>query len=142
MLYGSPVPFENGVMYTFPDMESLSRFTPEGLASIRAGFRDKYLMDAAVRLMSGDTDLEKISLMTTAGARNELMKIKGVGPKVADCVLLFGFGKGDVFPKDVWIKRVLSEVYGEGFDETVFGRNAGIIQQWLFNYARNSGNTL
>jgi len=136
-LYGSPIQFENTVLYSFPDEESLPSFTEEGLASIRAGFRDKYLMDAALKMISGEIKLDYISSLSTEDARNELMKIKGVGPKVSDCVLLFGFGRGDVFPKDVWIKRVLSEVYGDGFDETVFGENAGIIQQWLFHYARN-----
>lgn len=64
------------------------------------------------------------------------MKIKGVGEKVADCILLFGFDRGEAFPKDVWIKRVMRNIYGERFDEKLFGKDAGIIQQWMFNYAR------
>ena len=64
------------------------------------------------------------------------MGIKGVGPKVADCTLLFGFERGEAFPKDVWIKRVMAEIYGDDFDETRFDKDAGIIQQWMFHYAR------
>jgi len=74
--------------------------------------------------------------METDDARKALMQIKGVGPKVADCALLFGFERGEAFPKDVWIKRVMAEIYGDDFDEKRFGKDAGIIQQWMFHYAR------
>ena len=71
-------------------------------------------------------------------ALNELKKIKGVGDKVANCVLLFGFGYYEAFPVDVWVKRVIAESYGEGFDPKTLGKYAGIAQQYLFNHRRNS----
>ena len=135
-LFGEEISFEGKTLYTFPTGDELKKITTEALAPIRAGFRDKYIYDAARKIVSGEIDFDKISLLTTDEARKELMKIKGVGEKVADCILLFGFDRGEAFPKDVWIKRVMRNIYGERFDEKLFGKDAGIIQQWMFNYAR------
>lgn len=135
-LFGKEIIFEGKTFYTFPTDEELDAVTKEALAPIKAGFRDKYIADAAEKIVSGQTDFEKIALLDTESARKELMKIKGVGEKVADCILLFGFDRGDAFPKDVWIKRVMNNIYGDDFDEKRFGCDAGIIQQWMFHYAR------
>jgi N-glycosylase/DNA lyase len=135
-LFGREIIFEGKLYYTFPTGEELAAVTKESLAPIKAGFRDKYIADAAEKIVSGDIDFEKISALDTDAARKELMRIKGVGEKVADCILLFGFDRGEAFPKDVWIKRVMNDIYGDGFDEKRFGNDAGIIQQWMFHYAR------
>lgn len=119
----------------FPLAEELAKETPDSLAYLRSGFRAKYICDAASKVASKETDLEKIAALPIESARTELKKILGVGPKVAECVLLFGMHRTEAFPIDVWIKRVLAEYYPDGFPE--FAReNAGIAQQYLFHYIR------
>ena len=120
----------------FPDAEALAQETPDSLAYLRSGFRAKYIADAASRVHSGDTDLSAIAAMPVEDARTELKKILGVGPKVAECVLLFGMHRTEAFPIDVWIKRVLAEYYPDGFPKFA-ADNAGIAQQYLFHYIRN-----
>ena len=133
---GSPFGEE---LYAFPDKEDLLKVTLEGLEPLRAGFRNKYIMDAVEKIRSGVLVPEDLCEMTTAEASASLMTIKGVGQKVSDCILLFAYGRHEVFPKDVWIKRVVSDVYGDDCYIANFGANAGIIQQYLFHYARNHG---
>ena len=120
----------------FPSYEQLAEETVESLAFLRAGFRAKYLIDAAQRLSSGELDLDDISSMDLEAARKSLMTIKGVGPKVAECALLYGMYRIDAFPVDVWIKRVMEEYYPNGLPECVKGKE-GIAQQYLFHYIRN-----
>ncbi|MBQ1206113.1 MAG: DNA-3-methyladenine glycosylase 2 family protein [Clostridia bacterium] len=126
-----------GDSYSFPTPESIVNAGIEGLAPIRAGFRTKYIVDAAQKVHSGEISLEYIQTCGYTEALNELKKIKGVGDKVANCVLLFGFGYYNAFPIDVWVKRVIGKYYGEGFDPTVLGEYAGVAQQYLFYYERN-----
>ncbi|MBP5657799.1 MAG: DNA-3-methyladenine glycosylase 2 family protein [Clostridia bacterium] len=118
--------------FAFPTSDAVAQAGEEGLAVIRSGFRAKYIADAARRVESGDVDLGRIDTMDYEEAKEYLMRIKGVGNKVADCVLLFGYGFFDAFPKDVWIKRVIEKYYGDTFDETVFAPYGGIAQQYLF----------
>lgn len=122
--------------YTFPSAEAIADKTVEELAPLRAGFRARYILDAAKKVASGEIKLEEISLMPYEEARAELMKITGVGVKVADCALLYGMYRIESFPVDVWIKRVLAEYYPEGLPECVKG-SEGIAQQYLFHYIRN-----
>lgn len=122
--------------YTFPTAERLARCEVEGLAPIRAGFRARYILDAAKKVSSGEINLEKITLMPLDDARKELMKICGVGVKVADCAMLYGMHRLEFFPVDVWIKRVLEEYYADGLPECIKGFE-GIAQQYLFHYIRN-----
>lgn len=124
--------------YTFPSAEVIAGLSLDELAPLRSGFRAKYILDAAQKVASGEIDLENLSKMDSELGASELMKIKGVGPKVADCVLLFGAGKIDRCPKDVWIKRVLTEFFGGALPECALPY-AGIAQQYLFHYARTSG---
>lgn len=124
-------PLGNG-QYAFPTPEKIYNAGAEGLAPIKAGFRVKYILDAAYRVLSGETDLEYIASLSYEEAEKELMKIKGVGKKVASCVLLFGYGFLSAFPVDVWVKRVLEKYYDEDFDPLSLGEYAGIAQQYLF----------
>lgn len=139
-MYGDRIEFDGRVFYGFPTAETLAALDVEDLQPCRAGFRDKYILDAARRVASGETDLSAIEKMNDADAKTELMKICGIGSKVADCVLLFSLGRYRTFPKDVWIKRILSEVYGvgekgiDGFVAEKFGNFAGIAQQYLYYY--------
>ncbi len=123
--------------YSFPTPESIVSAGIEGLAPIKAGFRTKYIVDAAQKVASGEISLEYIQNCGYLEALNELKKIKGVGDKVANCVLLFGFGYLNAFPVDVWVKRVINKYYGESFDPVSFGEYAGVAQQYLFYYERN-----
>lgn len=124
-----------GGFYAFPEPERLASLCVEDLAPIRSGFRAKYILDAAKKVAGGEIDLEKISRMPIDDARAELRKITGVGPKVAECALLYGCGRVECFPVDVWIKRALECLYPEGFPRE-FDDCAGIAQQYLFHYAR------
>lgn len=122
--------------YSFPSYERLKGLTVEDLAPLRAGFRSKYILDAAEKLCNKELDLQKIYSIAIDEGRNELMKIKGVGPKVAECTLLYGFSKKEAFPIDVWVKRILSELYPKGLPECIKG-SEGIAQQYLFHWRRN-----
>ena len=116
--------------------QQLSVETTDTLSYLRSGFRAKYLADAAHRVNAGQTDLSAIAQMPIDEARNALKQILGVGPKVAECVLLYGMHRTEAFPIDVWIKRVLTKYYPNGFPEFA-GKSAGIAQQYLFHYMRN-----
>lgn len=122
--------------YSFPTYEKMKDLTVEDLAPLRAGFRNKYIIDAVQKLNSGEISLQEIEKMPTEQARQELMKIKGVGAKVAECTLLYGFGRIEAFPVDVWVKRIMAEMYENGLPECTKG-NEGIAQQYLFHWRRN-----
>ncbi len=125
---------ENGD-YSFPSPEKILQAGAEGLAPLRAGFRTKYILDAAEKVISGEIDFDKINNSTIGIGAEELKKIKGVGDKVAACTLLYGFGKVDAFPIDVWVKRILAEMYPKGLPECAKGIE-GIAQQYLFHWRR------
>lgn len=125
-------------LYSFPDAETLSKLTAYDLSDIRMGFRAKYIIDASQKVASGEVNLSDLFSLDTDTARTELMKIKGVGPKVADCTLLFSLKHFDAFPKDVWIKRAVEVLFPQGLPECANGYK-GIVQQYIFYYSR-SGN--
>ncbi|MGL6174502.1 MAG: DNA-3-methyladenine glycosylase family protein [Cellulosilyticaceae bacterium] len=136
------------IYYTFPTPEQLAKVTEEELRECKVGFRAPYIIDACEKVSSGEIVLSDIYSMSTEDGKKELMKIKGVGPKIADCILLFAFGKTEVFPTDVWIKRVIEGIYFEGkdmkleqiqqFAKDYFGDLAGYAQQYLFFYGREN----
>lgn len=121
----------------YPSAEQMKDETPESLGFLRAGFRAGYMTDAVAKVLSGEVDIEAAKTLPLDEARNELMKIRGVGPKVADCTLLFGMYRIEALPKDVWVKRVLREWYPGGLPDCVKGTE-GIAQQYLFHYIRNA----
>ena len=122
--------------YSFPSAERLSKLTVEDFEALGTGYRAKYLERLSKDVASGKIDLEKIKALSLDGARKELLNIFGVGIKVANCALLFGFGFYDAFPVDVWMKRVM-EFYPNGLPEC-FNGIGGIAQQYLFHWARNN----
>ncbi len=123
--------------YTFPTAQKLAKLSLDDLAVLRAGFRAKYILDAAQRVANGEIKLDILKDIPLDEARSELMKIKGVGPKVADCALLFSHKHITAFPKDVWIKRAMEVLFnGELPKEAI--PFAGIIQQYIFFYARET----
>ncbi|MGI5893184.1 MAG: DNA-3-methyladenine glycosylase family protein [Candidatus Merdivicinus sp.] len=121
--------------YAFPKPEKLAVCTVEELAPLRAGFRAKYILDAAQKVAGGEVSLERISNLPLDEARTELMRIKGVGIKVAECALLYGFHRLDAFPVDTWIRKALEEYYPNGFPD--FAQPRGVAQQYLFHYIRH-----
>lgn len=120
----------------FPTAERLAALTPEDLSPIRAGFRHRYIIDAARKVAGGTVDLEQLRTIPYDEARAALMQIVGVGQKVADCVLLYGLHRLEGFPLDVWMKRAMASLF-DGMDPSAFGAYAGIAQQYIFHYARN-----
>ncbi|HAX84499.1 MAG TPA: hypothetical protein DCY15_08720 [Ruminococcaceae bacterium] len=123
--------------FTFPDAEKLADCTVDDLAPLRAGFRAKYIIDAAQKVAGGEVDLDMLATENMDVCRAELIKIKGVGAKVAECTLLYGCGRIEAFPVDVWVKRIMAELYPEGLPECTFGIE-GIAQQFLFHWRRNT----
>lgn len=122
--------------YSFPSAKRLSKLSVEDFEELGTGYRAKYLEKLAKGVASGEIDLEKIKNLPLDKARKELLNIYGVGIKVANCALLFGFGFYDAFPVDVWMKRVM-EYYPDGLPKC-FDGIGGIAQQYLFHWARNN----
>jgi len=121
--------------YTFPSAQKIASLKLEELDILRAGFRSKYILDAAQKVSKGIIDLSNLRDLSYEDAAEELLKINGVGPKVADCALLFGLGHIEAFPKDVWIKRAMTKLFGDELPECAVPY-AGIVQQYIFHYAR------
>lgn len=137
---------ENRKYYSFPTVEELSKATVEELREFaKVGFRDKRIFDTVNMIKNENIDLDSFENLETDNLREELLKFSGVGNKVADCIMLFSYKRGEVFPVDVWIKRVMEELFIK--EETpvkkiskeadrIFGKYAGYAQQYLFYYGR------
>ncbi|MCC8131264.1 MAG: DNA-3-methyladenine glycosylase 2 family protein [Ruminococcus sp.] len=119
----------------FPTAEQLAMETPESLQFLHSGYRARYLVDAGKMVSSGEISLEDCRKMSYPDAKKELMRICGVGSKVADCTLLYGLGFMEAFPVDVWIKRAVAKYYPDGLSECTKGIE-GIAQLFLFDYIR------
>ena len=128
---------KNGDYFTFPTAEKIATLSLDDLSILRSGFRAKYILDAAQKVASCEVNLEALKTMPLDDARNELMKIKGVGPKVADCTLLFSLEHIEAFPQDVWIKRAMEKLFDGNLPECALPF-AGIVQEYIFYYARTT----
>ncbi|MEJ0000736.1 MAG: DNA glycosylase [Verrucomicrobiota bacterium] len=139
--------------YAFPDAARLARTTEAQLRACRLGFRARHLRIAAAQIASSEVSLERVGKLPTPEAREELTRIRGVGEKVANCILLFGYGRAESFPIDVWVERVLRQLYFRGnanvsherlrtFAESHFGPYRGYAQQFLFHWIRNDPQAL
>lgn len=134
-------------MYTFPTLEQLANASEEDFKELKTGFRAPYIMDAIRRNMAGQFDINELKSMDYDSCIKELMTIKGVGEKVANCVSLFGLGKKEAFPVDVWIKRIMETMYFDGVDtpkdkiaafaKEQFVELGGFAQQYLFYYGKS-----
>lgn len=122
--------------FTFPTPKAILDAGIPALNALKMGFRSKYVTDAAARVLDGRCDLRAVENMSFANGEEYLMRICGVGKKVADCTLLYGYHKTEAFPVDVWIRRVLEKYYPDGIDLENLGKYAGIAQQYLFCYER------
>ncbi|MCC8079252.1 MAG: DNA-3-methyladenine glycosylase 2 family protein [Oscillospiraceae bacterium] len=138
-LFGDEICFDGQIFYTFPPAERLAALTPEDLAPLRCGYRAEYIISAARAVSCGEIDLEALKTCSAEAARGELLKLRGVGKKVADCTVLFGLGHMEAFPIDVWMKRALKQHFPKDFDPASLGEYAGLAQQYIFYYARSEG---
>ena len=137
---------ETAPAFAFPTAARLAACSEAELRTCKMGFRAPYILAAAKAVASGELDLSRLHSLPTAEARAALMNLHGVGRKIADCVLLFAYGKQDAFPVDVWVRRALTELYFPRrrpsekrlahFASTHFRPNAGYAQQYLFHYVR------
>lgn len=137
---------ENRKYYSFPTVEELSKATVEDLREFaKVGFRDKRIFDTVNMILNEKIDLYSFENLETDTLREELLKFSGVGNKVADCIMLFSYKRGEVFPVDVWIKRVMEELFIKKETpvkkiskeaDRIFGKYAGYAQQYLFYYGR------
>ncbi|MGP1570091.1 MAG: DNA-3-methyladenine glycosylase family protein [Eubacteriales bacterium] len=147
--FGKQIVSESGeIFYAFPSVEEMAKAGVEDLKALKLGYRAEYIASATDQIYQNMEEFSKLKIMEYGQAREFLLKLKGVGPKVADCILLFALGKFEAFPIDVWVKRVMHEIYG--FDEKdlrsmsryakeKFKDKGGIAQQYLFYYMRSMG---
>ena len=150
MSFGEKITDSEGniLYYTFPSPQRLKDASMEEVRDCKVGFRAPYIIDAARKVYNREVVLDELFDTSADEARKLLMSIKGVGPKIADCILLFAYAKTEVFPTDVWIKRVVEHVYFKGkdtklstiqeFAKDYFGQLAGYAQQYMFFYAREN----
>jgi N-glycosylase/DNA lyase len=146
--YGTSVTVPSGepIAFAFPTAEQVAGLSETKLRECKAGFRAPYLLATARLIADGKCDLERLGQLDLATARAQLMRLPGVGHKIADCVLLFAYGFPTAFPRDVWVLRAFREQYFRGkrpsatklkdFAERHFGPNAGYAQQYLFHFMR------
>ncbi len=149
--YGEKIVWDKQEYYTFPTPKSLSKASVEDLRALGLGFRDKRIYETTKKVVENNPNLEKLKEeKDTLKLREELLTFPGVGPKVADCILLFSTLKRyEVFPIDVWVRRVMNDLYIKNPDEEKvnkkqienlakekFGPLAGLAQQYLFYWKR------
>ncbi len=151
--YGKRIEYNGKIYYTFPTVEDLSKATVADLRNLGLGFRDKRVYTTTRMILKKEIDIEKLKkLKDTEKLREEILKLDGVGPKVADCILLFAFNRYDVFPIDVWVRRVMNDLYIKNPQESKvskveikklaeekYGKLAGLAQQYLFYCKRENG---
>lgn len=150
--YGQEIKFRGTSYYTFPTIDELSQASVKNLKDLGLGFRDRYVYETTKKIKEGKINLENLKQEPTNEVRKQLLTLTGVGPKVADCIMLFSTLKRfDVFPVDVWVRRVMNDLYIHNEDETKvnkkqiqeiardkFGALEGIAQQYLFYWKRES----
>ena len=145
--YGDAFDFKGVKMFSFPSLEKLALSCEEELSFCKAGYRCRYIVETFKMLFDNCIDTEILKNGDSGSARKELMKLPGVGSKVADCILLYSGTRYDVFPTDVWVRRVMGELYLgqdatlgqiQAFAREYFGPYAGFAQQYLFYFAREN----
>lgn len=153
MKYGNKIEWNGKEYYTFPTVENLAKATVEDMRNLGLGFRDVRVYETTHKILNKEVDLKKLHQEPdTQKVRDTLLTLSGVGPKVADCILLFSTLKRfDVFPIDVWVRRVMNELYIKNEDETKvnkreieklakekYGDLEGLAQQYLFYWKRDT----
>ena len=148
--YGNKILWNNKEYYTFPTPEQLSKASVQDLRNLGLGFRDKRVYDTTRDILNKKVDLQELEKMKdVVRIKEQLLTLNGVGEKVADCIMLFSLKKFEVFPIDVWVRRVMNDLYIKNPDETKVSKKeiqtlaknkyknlAGIAQQYLFYWKR------
>ena len=146
--FGEKISLDNYVDFSFPSPQALAEAGVNALLECGAGYRAPYLWEVSTAIVAGTINLENLNRMSYPLAKRELMQLKGIGEKVADCICLFSLGHLEALPVDVWMKRIIEHVYFgrkasireiREFGEGYFGENIGYAQQYLFHYARTFG---
>lgn len=140
-LYGEKILFEGKYYYLFPKYENIKDLKEEDFSKLKVGFRSKYLVD----FLSKYEELLDLNTFKTQEAFNKLLTVKGIGPKVASCILLFGYKRLDVFPIDTWVKKFVSTRYNikndyktiTKFTSERFKEYTGLAIQYMYHYNRN-----
>lgn len=144
--YGEKSEFNNKIYYLFPKYEKLKDISIDDLKDIGVGFRDSYIINALDLIKNNTINLDKINGMSTDEALSYLELIKGVGPKVASCILLFAYHKYDVFPVDTWVTKAMLVLYPNiesnqnkiiEFAKEKYGIYSGVALQYMYHYMRN-----
>ena len=137
---GEKVIFNNKEYYLFPTIDNLKKLSINDFRHLKCGFRDKYLYE----FIHSDFDIDRISNLTSKEALDLLISMKGIGEKVASCILLFGFHRFDVFPIDTWVKKYMKDEYNidtvkdiREFSKSRYKEYSGLVIQYMFNYKRN-----
>lgn len=150
--YGKTIIWNNKEYYTFPTKEELAKATIQDLRELGLGFRDKRVYETTKIILENNSLIEQLEGETsTEIVREKLLQLPGVGPKVADCIMLFSLKKFDVFPIDVWVRRVMNDLYIKEDDEEKVNKKqienlakekyknlAGLAQQYLFYWRREA----
>ena len=143
-MYGEKVEFMGKCYYLFPTLDKLSKITLEDYRKCKVGFRDKYLFDIVKYLSDKSFDIEKIKSLSSTDALKYLMSFKGIGMKVASCILLFAYQRFDVFPIDTWVKKFMLENYNINNEKDIrkyavdnYKEYSGLVIQYMFNAMRN-----
>lgn len=136
--YGAPIDFCGRRLRAFPAPARLAGLEEEDLAPLRLGYRAPYVLAAARAVRDGDLDLDALARSDRETAVARLEQLPGVGPKVANCVALYGLHMGDCFPVDTWMRRALKAHFPPDFDPKSLGEFAGLAQQYIFYYARSA----
>lgn len=134
--YGEPIEAEGRNLFAFPSPERLASLAEEQFLACSLGYRAKYVLAAARMVSSGALDLEEAGRLEDGALLEALLRMPGVGSKVADCEMLFGFHRLSRFPRDVWINRVEELEYGGAFPVERYPDTAGVLQQYVFYYIR------
>lgn len=136
-LYGDEILVEGSSYYTFPKPEKLAMAKKEDLRKTGLGYRDEYIIKTSKAILNKEINLDELIHCSHNDAVNALLTLHGVGVKVANCVSLYGLHHIDAFPIDLWIKRILKEVYDDMFQLDLYQGYAGIVQQYMFYYMRS-----
>ncbi|WMJ88114.1 DNA-3-methyladenine glycosylase family protein [Anaerocolumna sp. MB42-C2] len=123
--------------YTFPSPESLANASAQDLKITGLGYRDRYILKTSQSVLKGDIDLKALRQLSFEETLKQLQTLSGVGIKVANCVALYGLHHIEAFPIDVWIARILKDIYNDQFNLEPYNGFAGIVQQYMFYYIRN-----
>ena len=142
--FGTKVIFREKEYYLFPSVDMLKDATIDDYRKCKAGFRDKYIYSFVQKIINNEIDLDSIDNMNSNDALNYLMSIKGIGEKVASCILLFGYHRFDVYPIDTWVKKYMKDNYNlttikqiREYMKEKYKENSGLFIQYIFDFSRN-----